>query len=315
MLHKTRAVPKLSLQSYAYGSKKDQVQFIDDLFLGLKDYGFIILQDHLVEQKIVDHAYALSAELFNLSAGTKNSYICPEGGGQRGYTSFGKEHAKNYAAGDLKEFWHVGRELPPGHALSEFYPPNIWPKELPEFKATLSSLYESMDKTSVLLLEALGVALEVPPGYFTDMVHLGNSILRLIHYPPLAKGVPQNAVRSAAHEDINLITILVGATSSGLELLDRDGRWLPVDTDPGTLIVDSGDMLSRLCNEVIPSTTHRVVNPQDLNSARFSMPYFVHPHPQARIECLPSCKGEGAKYPPISSHDFLMQRLVEIGLK
>ena len=309
-----RQVPELSLLSYLNGGESDKSEFVERLFAGIKDYGFIILKDHPVEQALVDQAYQETAGLFSLSQAEKNDYICTAGGGQRGYTAFGQEHAKDQDVPDLKEFWHVGREVESGHEFAQYYPGNIWPKQVPQFKPTLEKLYEELHQTSVILLEALGKALKVAPGYFTGMVDEGNSILRLINYPPVKGDIPVGAVRAAAHEDINLITILVGATSSGLQLLDRDGSWLDVETRPGELIVDSGDMLSRITNELIPATTHRVINPDNQDDQRFSMPFFVHPNPLAELKCLDSCVGDGPKYPPISSHDFLMQRLKEIGL-
>lgn len=309
-----RKVPELSLLSYVKGSKADQDKFVDQLFSGLKDYGFIILVDHIIGDDIVKKAYEVVHEFFQLPVETKMKYISPSGGGQRGYTAFGIEHAKDHAAPDLKEFWHVGREVPIGHRFYDKYPANIWPSEVKEFQNVLSSLYDGLTKTSVVLLEALGKALDVPENYFREMVEEGNSILRPIHYPPISKGVPLEAVRAAAHEDINLITILMGATYSGLELLDHDGKWLPVETQPGQLIVDTGDMMKVLTNDVLPATTHRVVNPEDSTSRRYSMPFFVHPHPETMLKCLPSCVGDGEKYAPINSHDFLLQRLKEIGL-
>ncbi|MEX0799141.1 MAG: 2OG-Fe(II) oxygenase family protein, partial [Bacteriovoracaceae bacterium] len=251
---------------------------------------------------------------FALNEAKKKEYVCAKGGGQRGYTPFGTEHAKDNPHMDLKEFWHVGREVAQGHKFYEYYPENIWPKEVPDFKEHLLDLYDSLDKTSHVLLKALGQALDVPENYFSDMIETGNSVLRAIHYPPVGDAPPAGSIRAAAHGDINLITILMGATASGLQLLDRDGQWLDVDTKEGQLVVDSGDMLSRITNDIIPATIHRVVNPDDSGSERFSMPYFVHPHPAAMLECIPSCEGDGAKYPPISSHDALMKRLKEIGL-
>jgi isopenicillin N synthase-like dioxygenase len=208
----------------------------------------------------------------------------------------------------------VGREIPSGHELEKFYPANIWPKELPHFKTHLLDLFQRLDRTSGYILEALGKALKVEDGYFAKMIQDGNSILRPIYYPAIEGEVPAGAVRAAAHEDINLITILMGATASGLELLDRDGSWIPVETKEGQLVVDTGDMMSRLTNNVLPATTHRVVNPESSGQERFSMPFFVHPRPDADLVCLESCVGEGAKYPPINSHEFLMQRLNDIGL-
>lgn len=310
-----RKVPELSLMSFLNGSNNDKVTFVNNLFSGLKDYGFIILVDHPVDAGVTTKAYDLIHEFFQLPVDTKRQYVCGEGGGQRGYTAFGVEHAKNSKFPDLKEFWHVGREsLVNPEKFGKYFPANIWPKEIPEFKDTFLKLYSALDTTSVVILDALGMALDLPQHYFRDMVQDGNSIIRPIHYPPLGADAPKNSVRSAAHEDINLITVMVGATSSGLELLDRDGQWLRVQTNEKQLVVDSGDMLSRLTNDVIPATTHRVVNPDDASSNRYSMPYFVHPNPDTVLSCIPSCVGTGAKYEPINSHEWLMIRLREIGL-
>jgi isopenicillin N synthase-like dioxygenase len=309
-----RKVPELSLLSYVRGNSTEQAQFVDKLFHGIKDYGFIILVDHTVDQKLCDKAYSIIHKYFSLPTEVKMKHICEAGGGQRGFTAFGTEHAKNNKAPDLKEFWHVGREVDDSHPFNKYYPKNIWPAEVPEFKETMSSLYASLDVTSGLILDALGQALDVPKSYFRDMIHLGNSILRCINYPPIPANADKNSIRAAAHEDINLITILMGATDSGLQLLDRDGSWLDVTTKPGQLVVDSGDMMARITNEVIPATTHRVINPDNSNSTRYSMPYFVHPNPEAMLSCIPSCVGSGEKYPSINSHEFLVQRLKEIGL-
>lgn len=309
-----RKVPELSLLSYVNGTEAEQQKFVDELYLGLKDYGFIILVDHIVGQDVINQSYEKINQFFKLPNEKKLEYVCQKGGGQRGYTAFGIEHAKNNTAGDLKEFWHVGREVEPTHKYYPFYPENIWPSEVEGFETTLTKLYDSLSATSIVLLEALGRALDVPKNYFADMAKLGNSILRPIHYPPIVGEIEVGAIRAAAHEDINLITILVGATGSGLELLDRNGEWLAVSTKPGQLIVDSGDMLKVLTNDVIPATTHRVVNPDNKTTARYSMPFFVHPTPDTLLKCIPSCLGDGAKYEPINSHDYLMQRLREIGL-
>lgn len=308
-------VPTLSLEKYISGSENERAEFIEALFSGLKYYGFIILKDHPVSTDLLNKAYELSQRLFNLPLDKKERYISPVNGNQRGYAPFGKEHAKGNSAPDLKEFWHVGRTLPKGHKYESEYPENIWPDELPEFESTFQKLYTALDAVGDTMLEALTGPLQVPKNYFRDMTRDGNSILRLLHYPPLAEGTDPRCVRAAAHEDINLITILVAATTSGLELLDRDGKWLPVETDKNNLIVDAGDMLSRITNEVIPSTTHRVCNPADgKNNSRYSMPYFIHPNPEAVLTCLPSCEGQGRKYPDILAQEFLMQRLREIGL-
>lgn len=323
---KTNKVPELSLKAYTDGEPTDRKLFIDQLFQGLKEYGFIILKDHPVQPELLKKAYALSEKLFALDEKTKLSLVGGTGG-QRGYTAFGKEHAKNSKFPDLKEFWHVGRELPESHRLKEFFPNNVWPTAdaangLQEFKSTFSSLFQALDDTGRIMLEALTIPLDVPKDYFSKMTDAGSSILRLLHYPPIAEGADPNCIRAAAHEDINLITLLVSAQGSGLELLTREGEWIPVETSPENIIVDSGDMIARITNDVIPATTHRVVNPKGPNRSRYSMPFFMHPNPDAELKCIPSCRnlGSGAgqpngeKYPPILANDFLMERLREIGL-
>ena len=312
---KNRKVPELNLMNYVDGSNADKIKFTDDIFTGLKDYGFIILKDHPISQAKIDKAYDLVKEFFNLPLEVKSKYIA-HNGGQRGYTPFKTEHAKNNKNPDLKEFWHVGRELLATSAYKGVYPENIWPVEIKELKQTFLELYTAMDTTSVILLESIGRALDVPDTFFKDMVHDGNSIIRMIHYPPTKGEDTQNSIRAAAHEDINLITMLVGATDSGLQLLERDGTWLDVESRPGEIVVDTGDMMSRITNNLLPSTTHRVINPGNDQSERFSMPFFVHPHSNAILDCIASCRnnGEHKPQPAISAGDFLHQRLREIGL-
>lgn len=314
-LTKTRQVPEISLRSYTDGSTTDQLRFIDQLYTGIKDYGFIILKDHDVSKELLEQAYEASEKFFSLPLDAKLPYA-KISGGQRGYTPFGKEHAKNSPVMDLKEFWHVGREVSENHPFKKYYADNVWPNhEVPEFEPVFKQLYQSLETAGRTMLQALTTPLEVDIEYFDRMVQDGNSILRLLHYPPIPEGVDQRCLRAAPHEDINLITLLPAATSSGLQLKDRDGQWLDIQSDWGTLIVDAGDMLSRVTNEVIPSTTHQVVNPQDgTNGHRYSMPFFMHPNPEALLSCIPSCKGKGARYADITAHDFLMQRLREIGL-
>lgn len=306
-----RKVPTLSLSDY---KGKNQVKFIDDLFIGLKEYGFIVLKDHPISESLLSRAYKLNEALFNLDVATKSKYILTKGKGQRGYTPFGVEHAKDSKIADLKEFWHVGREISATHRFAEQYPMNVWPAEVPEFKKTFSEMYSALDECGKIILEALTVPLELSKNYFSEIVSDGNSILRLLHYPPLPPDRDPRAIRAAPHEDINLITILVSASASGLQLKDRNGKWLDIESEPNSLIVDAGDMLARITNDVIPSTTHQVVNPPNENSHRYSMPFFMHPNPDAMLSCLPSCRGAGAKYPDILSQDFLNQRLREIGL-
>lgn len=311
-----RKVPTLSLGSYLHGSENDRLRFIDQLFHGMKDYGFIILKDHDVSASALTEAYQILEKFYSLSEKTKLQYVSELGGGQRGYTPFGQEHAKGAEVKDLKEFWHVGREVPSTHPFAKYYPKNIWPDEVvPEFRPLFQKLYFQLEQAGIQMMEALTYPLLLEKDFFKKMVIEGNSILRLLHYPPIPDGVDPRCVRAAAHEDINFITILPAATSSGLQLKDRDGAWLDIESDYGTLIVDAGDMLSRITNDVIPSTTHRVINPQDgKNTSRFSMPFFMHPHPESLLSCLPSCRGQKAKYADITAHEFLMQRLREIGL-
>lgn len=308
-----RKVPELSLLSYVDGNATERAKFVDQLFSGIKDYGFIILTDHTVEDSVIKNGYQAVEDFFGLKEELKKKYVVAKGG-QRGYTPFGTEHAKDNPHKDLKEFWHVGREVSEDHRFAQYYPKNVWPSEIDGFRENLENLYNALDQTSVHLLDALGEALDVPKSHFRDMIENGNSILRAIHYPPVGEAPPAGSIRAAAHGDINLITILMGATASGLQLLDRDEQWLDVETKPGQLVVDSGDMMSRITNDIIPATIHRVINPDQSNTARYSMPFFVHPHPEAMLECIPSCVGPGAKYPPISAHESLMERLKDIGL-
>ena len=307
-------VPELKLSDYMAGDTNQKVKFINDLYQGLKYYGFIILKDHPISFELLSKAYELSEKLFSLPEIQKLNYISKAGGGQRGYTPFGKEHAKNAEVMDLKEFWHIGNELHSNSRYYGSYPENIWPSEIAEFRDVYLKIYRELENAGSIILEALTYPLDLPIDYFSKLVKDGNSILRLLHYPPIPENADPRCIRAAAHEDINLITILVAASASGLELLDRDGKWLPVETDANNLIVDAGDMLARITNEVIPSTTHRVVNPDDKNSHRYSMPFFIHPHPEAVLTCIDSCKGDAAKYSDITSQEFLMQRLREIGL-
>lgn len=310
-----RKVPTLSLASYTKGSETERSEFIEQLFIGLKEYGFIILKDHNVKAEDLHKAYDILKKFYALPTDIKKTYISPKAGFQRGYTPFGQEHAKDSPVMDLKEFWHVGRVLPAGHELSTVYPENVWPQEVPEFQPHFTKLYAALEEAGSIMLEALTGPLQVEKDFFAKMTKDGNSILRLLHYPPIPEGVDPRCVRAAAHEDINFITILPAATASGLQLKDRDGTWLDIESEADTLIVDVGDMLARLTNDVLPSTTHRVINPQDgKNQSRYSMPFFMHPHPEAMLSCLPSCKGAGAKYADITGQEFLMQRLKEIGL-
>ena len=307
------SVPELSLADFTNGASAKRERFIGELYEGLKHFGFIILKDHGISEEMLSEAYELAADFFARPTSEKIAYDSGQGG-QRGYTAFGREHAKGNDIPDLKEFWHVGREFPPGHGLGKIYPPNVWPEKPAGFQPTFIDLYRALEEAGHVMLEALAPSLDLPTQFFREMATDGNSILRLLHYPPIADGAPAGAIRAAAHEDINLITILVSANGSGLQLLDRKGEWLAIETDPENLIVDAGDMLARITNNVIPATTHRVVNPDGPNVSRYSMPFFMHPRQDAVLSCIESCRGEGAKYSDITAGDFLNQRLREIGL-
>lgn len=316
MSQSLKTVPLVDLHDYTAGGPEQKAAFVNALGEALKTFGFVRVKNHGVEPSAIAKGYEQFQKLFALDLETKKKYEVDKAG-QRGYVSFGKEHAKNQKVGDLKEFWHTGQELPAGHALMPIYGPNIWPTEVPEVKPAALELFRALERSALVILEALATYFKIPTNSFEHMVRDGNSILRAIHYPPLLPGDDPRAVRAAAHEDINLITLLCEARGSGLEILTREGAWLPVDTLQGQIVVDAGDALARVTNGVIPSTTHRVVNPPgDKNESRYSMPFFVHPQPGCVLECLPNCATaeNPRKYEPITAGEFLNQRLREIGL-
>ena len=304
-------VPTLSLTQFTRGDAATRAAFSDALFAGLTRYGFFILADHNVPTDLLDEAYDLAAQFFAQDEAEKRRFAA----GLRGYTPFGTEHAKGRTVADLKEFWQLGRESYDPDAPDGDFAPNVWPDRPARFAPVFKQLFTALDETGRLILQALAPQLGLATDYFDPLVKGGTSILRVLHYPPVPDDAPPGAVRSAAHEDINFITILVAAKGAGLELLDRDGTWLPVETEQKNLIVDSGDMLARLTNGVIPATTHRVVNPAGPNVSRYSMPFFMHPTSATPLDVLPQCVGDGAKFPPITAGAFLAERLREIGLK
>lgn len=307
----TKRVPELSLRAYTHGDAASRAAFSADLYRGLTDYGFFTLTDHNVSGELLEQAYELSAQVFALPESVKRRYAA----GMRGYTPFGVEHAKDNARADLKEFWQIGHDPSADAPADPMFPPNVWPEEIPQFRETFSRLFAALNETGQILLRALAPNLGLEERYFDPLVEHGTSLLRVLHYPPVADDIEPGAVRAAAHEDINFITILVAAKGAGLELLDRDGSWLPVETAPRNLIVDSGDMLQRLTNGVIPSTTHRVVNPDGAeNVSRYSMPFFMHPTLATPLNVLDSCQGEGKRYEDITAGEFLHERLKAIGL-
>ncbi len=281
------------------------------------DWGFAVVSDHGISDALIEKAEQMSRAFFALPDNVKRQYFMAGGGGARGYTPFGTEAAKDSDIHDLKEFWHIGRQLPSGHEFEPFMSPNIWPQELDDFRDCYLELFTAFDTAGQRILEAIARFLKLDPAFFDDTVRDGNSILRLIHYPPVPADSP--AVRAAAHEDINTITLLIGAEEAGLELLDKQGNWRAVTPKPGELAVNIGDMLQRLTNNRLPSTTHRVVNPapERRGHSRYSMPFFLHFRPDYLIKTLPECVDEDHPnlYPePITAHDYLMERLREIGL-
>ena len=297
---------------------KDPQGFAQELGNSFVEYGFAIVRDHGIPQELIDRAEQMSKQFFALPEDVKKKYLIAGSGGARGYTAFGIETAKGATSFDLKEFWPVGRELAEGHKFRGVMADNVWPDEIPGFKQTFLELYDAFDAAGVKVLRAIARFLKVDEEYFTDTVRDGNSVMRLLHYPAQTEATG-NHIRAGAHEDINTITLLLGAEEAGLELKTRDGRWIPVSPKPGELVINIGDMLQRLTNGVLRSTSHRVVNPAPdrASHARYSMPFFLHFRPDFVIEALPGTvpAGEEPKWPPISSHEYLQERLREIKLK
>lgn len=310
-------VPILDIRRFdRLGDPRERDAFVRDVHAAYREIGFIGVTRHDIPQGLIDGAYAAVKAFFALPTETKMQY-CVGKGGARGYTPFGVEHAKDIPQVDLKEFWHVGRELPAGSKWAGSLDPNVWPSEVPGFRERLLALYGALDGLGNAMLRAAAIHLGMPAGWFEDKVDHGNSVLRPIHYPPI-EGEPRG-VRSGQHEDINFITLLVGSGEPGLQILSRSGEWIPVDTIPGTIVVNVGDMLQRLTNHVLRSTTHRVVNPPAPWSTmpRYSLPFFLHPNSEMVMETLPTCVSaeNPNRYPePIVADAFLTQRLVEIGL-
>ena len=296
---------------------RDPDGFAERLGRSFEEYGFAVISDHGISDELIHRAEDKARAFFALPEQVKRKYFIAGGGGARGYTPFGIETAKGAAAHDLKEFWHVGRELQPGHRFRAHMGDNVWPAEVESFHDTFLELYETFDRTGLKILRAIARFLKIDKDYFIDTMRDGNSVMRLLHYPPI-EGEPGSNVRAGAHEDINTITLLLGAEEAGLELLTRDGRWIPVSSMPGELVVNIGDMLQRLTNGVLRSTTHRVVNPppERRGKSRYSMPFFLHFRSDFLIEALPGTvpPGEQPKWPPITADDYLQERLREIKL-
>jgi len=317
-------IPQLDIRLFDQGDAAQRNTFVAALRASLREFGFVGIREHGMGEAVVARAYAALERLFALPLETKLAYHEPSRAGERGYTAFGVERAKDSSVGDLKEFWHVGRELDPGSPGSASLPQNIWPDPalLPDFRPALLALYAALDALSQRMLSAIALSLELPADWFVAHTQRGNSIVRPIHYPALADPAanPPGAVRAAAHGDINLITLLVGSGEPGLELRSREGGWIPVSTIEGVVVCNVGDILQRLTNHVLPSTIHRVVNPPEpwASQPRYSVPFFVHPNPEFMVETLPQCVSADNpnRYPePINADVFLHQRLRENGLK
>jgi isopenicillin N synthase-like dioxygenase len=307
------SVPPLSMRQ----AERDPAGFARAMGESYARFGFAIVADHGLDSALIARAMERVKAFFALPDETKRRYRVPNGGGQRGYTPFGVEAAKGAKLVDLKEFWHVGRELAPGHPYSDRMPPNLWPAEVPGFREDVYELYAALDALGGKLLVSIARFLDLPDDFFVAPVKDGNSILRLLHYPPVPAAA--EGVRAEAHEDINVITLLLGAEEAGLQLLDRDGRWLDVNPPEGAVVVNVGDMLQRLTNHRLPSTTHRVVNPapERAHLPRYSIPFFLHFAPDYEIKTLQSCVSAHApdRYKtPITAQGFLEERLKEIRL-
>jgi isopenicillin N synthase-like dioxygenase len=298
-------------------AESDPDRFAQRLGRSFEDYGFAIIADHGIPDALIERAEKKAKAFFALPEAVKRKYLIEGGGGARGYTPFGIETAKGAKAHDLKEFWHVGRDLPEGHRFRDHMPDNLWPSEVPGFRDTFQQLYAAFDRAGLKVLKAIARHLKIDEDYFEDAVRDGNSVLRALHYPPQTEPTGEH-IRAGAHEDINAITLLLGAEEAGLELLTPHGRWIPVSPRPGQLVINIGDMLQRLTNGVLRSTSHRVVNPTPdrASKARYSMPFFLHFRSDFLIEALPQTvpAGEQPKWPPITANDYLQERLREIKL-
>lgn len=313
-----RAIPLVDLSTFVHGTAAQQAAFVEAIGDAFRTSGFVGVVNHGVPSELVDRFYSLSKAFFALPNVEKQKYEVPGLAGQRGYTSFGKEHAKHSTVGDLKEFYQIGQTVEDGDAVEGEYPPNVQVSEHPEFARTGDELYRAFEQSGGYLLEAIALYLGLDRDYFNGKIHNGNSILRAIHYPPITHE-PASAIRAEQHEDINLITLLVGASAGGLQILDLGNQWLDIVPEENEIVVNVGDMLQRLTNDYLKSTTHRVVNPprEDWHLPRLSIPFFLHPRSDMDLTCLAECVNEEQplQYDPITAGDYLDERLREIGLK
>jgi isopenicillin N synthase-like dioxygenase len=314
----SKGIPTVDLSRYANGTAQEKQQFAADLGKAFHEVGFVAVVNHGVPKPLIDAFYNASKAFFALDEGVKKRYEIPGMAGQRGYTSFGKEHAKQSNVADLKEFFQIGQEVPADHPLKSQYPDNVHVAEVPDFAPLGRELYQAFEKAGAQLLEAIAIHLKLDTRFFADKIHHGNSILRAIHYPPITSE-PASAIRAEQHEDINLITLLVGASAGGLQLLTSEGVWKPIVPEADEIVINVGDMLQRLTNNYLKSTTHRVVNPprEEWHNPRLSIPFFLHPVSDMDLTCLESCvtASNPLHYDPITAGEYLDERLREIGLK
>lgn len=312
-----QGIPSVDLNDFISGDPARKAAFVKQLGEAYENIGFVAVRGHLLSPDLESRLYEQVKTFFAMPEDVKRKYENEENAGQRGYVSFGKEHAKGRTEGDLKEFWHFGQEVQGDDPIKNEYPDNIYVDELPDFDKTGMEAYRKLEETGRYMLRAIAIHLGLDEFYFDQKIFNGNSILRPIHYGPITTE-PKNAVRAAEHEDINLITLLMGASADGLQVLNKQGEWVGVTALPEQLVVNVGDMLQRLTNNRLKSTTHRVVNPpRELwGTSRYSIPFFLHPRSEMRLDCLDSCITEEnpLNYAPISAGEYLEERLIEIGL-
>lgn len=311
-------IPSLDLADFLSGNDQQKQEFVAALGQAYEEIGFVSIKNHGLSEALSASLYQEVQNFFNLSVEQKAKYEIEGLAGQRGYTSFGKEHAKGRNTGDLKEFWHFGQYVEDNDPIIKEYPDNVLVDELPIFNSVGKEAYQTLEKAGQSMLRAIAIYLGLDQNYFDANIHNGNSILRPIHYPPIV-GEPKDAVRAAEHEDINLITLLMGASADGLEVMNKNGDYIAVTALPDHIVVNVGDMLQRLTNNKLRSTTHRVVNPprEKWGQSRFSIPFFLHPRSDMSLNCLENCIDENnpKAYSDISGGDYLNERLAEIGLK
>lgn len=312
------AIPVVDLAQFTQGTPEEKAAFVQALGKAYEEVGFVAVKNHGVPDELISNLYEYVQQFFSLPLEKKKQYEIPGLAGQRGYTSFGKEHAKGSDAPDLKEFFQYGQTVEDRDTIQSEYPDNVQVSETAYFNETLYSAYRNFEKSGKALLQAIALYLGLEENYFDEHIHNGNSILRCIHYPPITSE-PKSAIRAEQHEDINLITLLVGASADGLQILTKQGEWVNVTSLPEQIVVNVGDMLQRLTNNKLRSTTHRVVNPaRELwHTSRFSMPFFLHPRSEMSLACLESCIDDNnpKAYPDTTAGDYLDERLREIGLK